>query len=150
ILEPGCGTGLFFALMPSAIAERSDVTGIEMDPTSARIATLLFPDARILCQDFTNARFPETFDLAIGNPPFSDRTVHADDESGKLHLSLHDYFIARAVRRLKPGGISAFVTSRWTMDKTDPTARQHIAEVADLLGAVRMPEGSMAAAAGTD
>ena len=79
--------------------------------------------------------------MAIGNPPFSDRTVRATDPTGKLGLSLHDYFIARSVERLKPGGVAAFVTSRWTMDKTGATARDHIAGMADLIGAVRLPQG---------
>jgi len=150
ILEPGCGTGMFFALMPPPIADQGDLTGIEADATAARIARLLFPDASIRHEDFTRARLPARFDLAIGNPPFSDRTVRGDDLAGKLRLALHDYFLARAVERLKPGGIAAFVTSRWTLDKADQTARRHVASIADLLGAVRLPEGSMMAAAGTE
>jgi len=150
ILEPGCGTGLFFALMPEALVDKTSLTGVEMDGATARIATLLYPNAYIRHEDFTKARLPETYALAIGNPPFSDRTVHAEDPAGKLHISLHDYFIARAFERLKPGGLAAFVTSRWTMDKTRSTAREHIASMADLVGAIRLPEGSMNAAAGTD
>jgi N12 class adenine-specific DNA methylase/adenine-specific DNA methylase len=150
ILEPGCGTGLFFALMPEAIAASSALTGIEMDATTARIARLLYPGAWIRHEDFTKARLPERYDLAIGNPPFSDRTVRADDPSGKLHLSLHDYFIARSIERLQPGALGVFVTSRWTLDKLDGKARNHIAGMADLIGAVRLPEGSMLATAGTD
>ncbi len=150
VLEPGCGTGLFLALMPEKLAVRSAATGIEMDPTTARIARLLYPEAWIRNEDFTKTRLPEMFDLAIGNPPFSDRTVRADDPAGKLGLSLHDYFIARAIERLKPGGLAAFVTSRHTMDKSDPRARTHIGDVANLVGAVRMPQGAMMAAAGTE
>ncbi len=150
VLEPGCGTGLFLAMMPEKVAARSAATGIEMDPTTARIAKLLYPDAWIRSEDFTKARLAETFDLAVGNPPFSDRTVRADDPAGRLGLSLHDYFIARGIERLKPGGLAAFVTSRHTMDKVDPTAREHVASMADLVGAVRMPQGAMLAAAGTE
>ncbi len=150
VLEPGCGSGLFLAMMPETIAARSAITGIEMDPTTARIARLLAPEAWIRAEDFTRARLPETFDLVVGNPPFSDRTVRADDAASKLGLSLHDYFIARSVERLKPGGLAAFVTSRFTMDKSDPKAREHIASLADLVGAVRMPQGAMLAAAGTE
>jgi hypothetical protein len=95
VLEPGCGTGLFFALSPEALVGKLALTGIEMDPTTARIAKLLYPNARILHEDFTKARLPELYDLAIGNPPFSDRTVRADDPAGELRLSLHDYVIAR-------------------------------------------------------
>ena len=150
ILEPGCGTGLFLSLLPEALASKTSLTGIEADPVTARIAQRLFPDAWIRAEDFTKARLAETFDLAIGNPPFSDRTVRADDPCGKLALSLHDYFIARSVERLKPGGVAAFVTSRWTMDKASATARAHIAGMADLIGAARLPQGAMQAAAGTE
>ena len=150
VLEPGCGTGLFFALAPEALAGKLALTGVEMDAVTARIAKLLYPNARIRHEDFTKARLPDVFDLAIGNPPFSDRTVRADDPAGELRLSLHDYFIARSIERLRPGGLAAFVTSRWTLDKVDQTARAHIASMADLIGAVRLPQGAMNAAAGTD
>jgi hypothetical protein len=149
-LEPGCGTGLFFALAPEALADKLALTGVEMDATTARIAKLLFPNARIRHEDFTKARLPDLFDLAIGNPPFSDRTVRADDPAGQLRLSLHDYFIARSIERLRPRGLAAFVTSRWTLDKVDTKAREHIASMADLIGAVRMPQGAMQASAGTE
>ena len=150
VLEPGCGAGLFFALCPEALVGKLALTGVEMDPTTARIAKLLYPNALIRHEDFTKARLPELYDLAIGNPPFSDRTVRADDPAGELRLSLHDYFIARSVERLRPGGLAAFVTSRWTMDKVDGKARQHIAAMADLIGAVRMAEGAMHDRAGTE
>ena len=150
ILEPGCGTGQFLALRPDTVEDCSTVTGIEMDPITARIAALLYPKAWIRNEDFARAKLIETFDLAVGNPPFSDRTVRADDPAGKLGLKLHDYFIARAVERLRPGGLAAFVTSHGTMDKVDPKAREHIAAMADLVGAIRLPAGSFAAAAGTD
>ena len=150
VLEPGCGTGLFFALAPEALAGKLALTGVEMDAVTAGIAKLLYPSARIRHEDFTKARLADVFDLAIGNPPFSDRTVRADDPTGEMRLSLHDYFIARSIERLRPGGLAAFVTSRWTLDKVDPTARAHIAAMADLIGAVRLPQGAMNAAAGTD
>ena len=151
VLEPGCGTGLFFALMPEALADKTTLTGVEMDPITARIAKLLYPDAQIRAEDFTKARIADAYDLAVGNPPFSSRTVRASDPAGALNLSLHDYFIARSIERLRPVGLAAFVTSRWTMDKADPDgARTFIASMADLLGAVRLPEGAMRAAAGTD
>ncbi len=150
VLEPGCGTGLFLALMPEKAAAKAALTGIEADPITARIAAKLFPEAWIRAEDFTKARLTERYDVVVGNPPFSDRTVRADDPAGRLGLSLHDYFIARSIERLKPGGVAAFVTSRWTMDKTVATAREHIAGLADLVGAVRMPQGAMKADAGTE
>ena len=150
VLEPGCGTGLFFALMPEVLADKTTLTGVEMDSVTARIAKLLHPNARIRAEDFTKARIAETYDLVIGNPPFSSRTVRADDPAGRLSQSLHDYFIARSIERLRPGGLAAFVTSRWTMDKADPTARTFLASMADLVGALRLPEGAMRATAGTD
>lgn len=150
VLEPGCGTGLFLALTPEALAGRTTVTAIEMDPTTAHIARLLHPEAWVRQEDFTKAKLGETFDLALGNPPFSDRTVRAGDPAGKLGLSLHEYFIARSVERLRPGGLAAFVCSRFLMDRVDPKAREHIASMADLVGAVRMPQGAMMAAAGTE
>jgi N12 class adenine-specific DNA methylase/adenine-specific DNA methylase len=150
ILEPGCGTGLFFSLMPQALADKTALTGIEMDPITARIAKLLYPNARIRAEDFTKARLPDAYDLVVGNPPFSSRTVRGNDAVGALILSLHDYFIARSIERLRPGGLAAFVTSRWTMDKANATARSFIASMADLLCAVRLPEGAMRACAGTD
>jgi len=149
VLEPGCGTGLFLALMPESLVGKTAVTAVEMDPCTAQIAALLHPDAWVRGEDFTKARISETFELAIGNPPFSDRTVRASDPAGKLGLCLHDYFIARSIERLKPGGLAAFVTSRYTMDKADETARAHIAGMANLIGAVRLPQGSMMAASGT-
>ena len=90
VLEPGCGTGLFFALAPEALTDKIALTGVEMDATTARIAKLLYPNARIRHEDFTKARLPDLYDLTIGNPPFSDRTVRTDDPAGRLSLSLHD------------------------------------------------------------
>jgi len=150
VLEPGCGTGLFLALMPDSLVGKTSATAIEMDPCTAQIAALLHPDAWVRNEDFTKARIAETFELAIGNPPFSDRTVRTGDPAGKLGLSLHDYFIARSIERLKPGGLAAFVTSRYTLDKADQTARAYIGAMADLVGAVRLPQASMLAASGTE
>ncbi|RWX81464.1 lactate dehydrogenase [Neorhizobium lilium] len=150
ILEPGIGTGMFPALMPDALSKVSHVTGVELDPVTARIVRLLQPRARIVCGDFIRTDLPDHFDLAIGNPPFSDRTVKSDRAFRSLGLRLHDYFIAKSIHRLKPGGLAAFVTSSGTMDKADARAREHIAGMADLIGAIRLPEGSFRADAGTD
>ena len=150
VLEPGMGTGLFFALLPEALRETCQLTGIEYDPVTARIARLVHPEARVRCEDYTRSSLSGRFDLAIGNPPFSGRVVRADPATRSLGLLLHDYFIARSIGRLRPSGIALFVTSTGTMDKVGTTARQHIAGMADLVGAVRLPEGSMRASAGTD
>jgi N12 class adenine-specific DNA methylase/adenine-specific DNA methylase len=150
VLEPGIGTGLFPALMPQSLRGISHVTGVELDPVTARIARLLQPRARIVTGDFARTELPANFDLAIGNPPFSDRTVRSDRAYRSLGLRLHDYFIARSIDLLKPGALAAFVTSHGTMDKADSAAREHIAKSADLAAAIRLPEGSFRAGAGTD
>ena len=150
VLEPGIGTGLFPALMPKALRDRAFVTGVELDPVTARIVRLLQPKARIINGDFTRTDLAPIFDLAIGNPPFSDRIVRSDRAYRPLGLRLHDYFIARSIELLKPGALAAFVTSSGTMDKVDATAREHIAKTADLIAAIRLPEGSFRREAGTD
>jgi N12 class adenine-specific DNA methylase/adenine-specific DNA methylase len=150
VLEPGIGTGLFPALMPEGLRETTYVTGVELDPVTARIVWLLQPKARIINGDFARTDLAALYDLAIGNPPFSDRTVRSDRYYCSLGLRLHDYFIARSIDLLKPGGLAAFVTSVGTMDKADNSARAHIAKSADLIAAIRLPEGSFRADAGTD
>jgi N12 class adenine-specific DNA methylase len=150
VLEPGCGTGLFLALMPEGMKSRSTFLGVEACSVTARISRLLYPESDIWCGDFTRETIPPAFDLAIGNPPFSSVSIQGRDEIGKLGLSLHDYFIARSIDALRPGGLAAFVVSRYTMDKSDTTAREFIADRADLLGAIRMPHGAMSAEAGTE
>jgi N12 class adenine-specific DNA methylase/adenine-specific DNA methylase len=150
VLEPGIGTGLFAALMPEEFRNCTHVTGVELDPTTARIARLLQPRARITIGNFARTELPANFDLAIGNPPFSDRTVRSDRAYRQLGLRLHDYFIARSIDLLKPGGLAAFVTSYGTLDKADASAREHIASSADLIAAIRLPEGSFRAEAGTE
>jgi N12 class adenine-specific DNA methylase/adenine-specific DNA methylase len=149
ILEPGIGTGMFPALMPEPLSRISHITGIELDPVTARIVRLLQPRAKIITGDFSRTDLPPHFDLVIGNPPFSDRTVKSDPTYRSLGLRLHDYFIAKSIDRLKPGGLAAFVTSSGTMDKGDGRAREHIASMADLVDAIRLPEGSFRADAGT-
>ena len=150
VLEPGMGTGLFFALMPAGLRETTRLTGVEYDPVTARIARLIHPQVRVRCEDYARSTLGGGFDLVIGNPPFADRVVRADPLVASLGLRLHDYFNARSIRRLRPGGLAIFVTSTGTMDKASTTAREHIAGMADLIGAVRLPEGSMHATAGTE
>lgn len=150
VLEPGCGSGLFIALAPETVAPNCDFHGIETDPVTARIARLLYPESWIEQADFTKAKLTGSYDLAIGNPPFSDRTVRLPREEGPAGLSLHDAFLLRSIHHLRPGGIGAFVVSRWMMDKIDITARDAIAKQADLIRAIRLPQGAMRADAGTD
>ncbi|TZG32328.1 DEAD/DEAH box helicase family protein [Agrobacterium sp. B1(2019)] len=150
VLEPGIGTGLFPALMPEAYRNSSYVTGVELDPVTARIVKLLQPKARIINGDFARTNLTPIYDLAIGNPPFSDRIVRSDRAYSSLGLRLHDYFIARSIDLLKPGALAAFVTSHGMMDKADTTGREHITKSADLIAAIRLPEGSFRRDAGTD
>ncbi|MCW8060183.1 DEAD/DEAH box helicase family protein [Agrobacterium tumefaciens] len=150
VLEPGIGTGLFPALMPECYCNVAYVTGVELDPVTARIVKLLQPKARIIEGDFSRTNLAPIYDLVVGNPPFSDRTVRSDRAYRSLGLRLHDYFIARSIDLLKPGALAAFVTSHGTMDKADTTAREHIAKSADLIAAIRLPEGSFRRDAGTD
>ncbi|PDT00456.1 lactate dehydrogenase [Rhizobium chutanense] len=149
-LEPGIGTGLFPALMPAVFRDKTFVTGVELDPVTSRIVRLLQPKARIITGDFARTDLAPIYDLAIGNPPFSDRAVRSDRAYRSLGLRLHDYFIARSIDLLKPSALAAFVTSSGTMDKADATAREHIAKTADLIAAIRLPEGSFRRDAGTD
>ncbi len=150
ILEPGCGSGLFMGLRPSALSDETLFVGIDNDPVTARVARALFPNQIIRCIDFDKASLPRDFDLAIGNPPFSNLSIRDKTELGRLGLSLHDYFIAKSIEHLRPGGIALFVTSRYTLDKSDPIARSHIDGMADFLGAVRLPAKAMKEDAGTD
>jgi predicted RNA methylase len=140
---------VFPALMPAALRDVCHIIGVELDPVTVRIVKLLQPRVTILNEDFARAELKPHFDLAIGNPPFSDRAVRSDRAFRALGLRLHDYFIAKSIDRLKRGGLAAFVTSSGTLDKADATAREHIATMADLVGAVRLPEGSFRTEAGT-
>jgi len=150
VLEPGIGTGLFPALMPAKYRDSAYATGIELDPVTARIVRLLQPRSRIIEGDFARTDLAPIYDLAIGNPPFSDRTVRSDRAYRSLGLRLHDYFIARSIDLLKPAALAGFVTSHGTMDKADTSAREHIAKSADLIAAIRLPQGSFRREAGTD
>ena len=151
ILEPGAGIGIFPGLMSSAMANNSVYTGIEYDGITGAILKQLFPDERILVESFVDSKLPKNFyDVAAGNPPFSGTKILGDPEYAKLALSLHDYFFAKSIDRVKPGGLVMFVTSRYTMDKLSDKARSYMAERADLVGAIRLPQTAFKQNAGTD
>jgi N12 class adenine-specific DNA methylase len=139
VLEPGCGSGLFIAATPASLPV--DWTGVERDPVSARIAALLHPGARIITAPLERVSLPPaSFAAACGNVPFADVTPY--DPTAPKKLSLHNYFIWRAVQAVHPGGLVAVVTSRFTLDGEEPRARELLAEDADLVGAVRLPSGA--------
>ena len=149
VFEPGMGTGNFAGMMPADVAARSHYAGLELDHTTARIAKLLYPKWGIRQDDFTKTRLPEnTYDLVIGNPPFADVAVQSDPKY-KQGFLLHDYFFAKSLDAVRPGGLLAFVTTAGTMNKADPAARQYLADRADLVGAVRLPGGAFEKNAGT-
>jgi N12 class adenine-specific DNA methylase len=151
VLEPGMGVGHFATLMPEGVKDQSHYTGVEFDGATAMIAKLLLPDQTVIHGDFTKRKLPRDFyDAAIGNPPFARTTVTNDPEYAKHEFSLHDYFFAKSLDRVRPGGVLVFVTSRYTMDKVNDKARKYLSERADLLGAVRLPQTAFKANAGTD
>ena len=148
ILEPSCGIGNFFGLLPESMAG-SKLYGIELDGITGRIAKQLYQNANITIQGYEETALPDSFfDVAIGNVPFGDYSV-ADKRYDKNHFLIHDYFIAKTLDKVRPGGIIAFVTSSGTMDKKNPSVRKYIAQRADLLGAVRLPNNAFLANAGT-
>ncbi len=151
VLEPGAGIGVFPGLMPAAMAHNSIYTGIEYDGITGGILKQLFPDERILVESFVDSKLPKNFyDVAVGNPPFSGTKILGDPEYAKRALSLHDYFFAKSIDRTKPGGLVVYVTSRYTMDKLDDKAREYLAERADLVGAIRLPQTAFQKNAGTE
>lgn len=146
VLEPGCGAGTFIGLAPDGL----ELTGVELDPTTAAIAGLLYPSAVIRAESFAQTRFPSGhFDAAVGNVPFGDVVLH-DPRYNSQRLSMHNHFIVKSLDLVRPGGVVAVLTSRWTMDAANPAARRAIAERADLVTAVRLPSGAHRRAAGTE
>jgi N12 class adenine-specific DNA methylase len=150
ILEPACGIGHFIGLMPEAMHRHSTITGVEIDPITARIAKALYPDADIRAQGFENAKLADGFfDVAISNVPFGDYPVH-DPSLNAYRFPIHDYFFAKALEKVRPGGLILFITSRGTMDKLDSTLREYLAPKAELLGAIRLPNTAFKQNAGTE
>ena len=148
ILEPSMGVGNFFGMLPDSMAD-SQLHGVELDSITGRIAKKLYPQADITVAGFETTDRRDFYDLAVGNVPFGQYKVN-DKAYNKLGFSIHNYFFAKAIDQVRPGGIVAFVTSRYTMDSKDSTARKHMAERADLLGAIRLPNNAFKANAGTD
>ena len=148
ILEPSCGVGSFFGCLPESMAG-SKLYGVELDSISGRIAKLLYPRAHITVAGFETTDRRDFYDLAVGNVPFGNYQVN-DRAYNKLGFSIHNYFFAKALDQVRPGGIVAFLTSRYTMDSKDTAVRQYLAQRADLLGAIRLPNNAFKANAGTE
>ena len=148
ILEPSCGIGNFFGLVPESMKD-SHLYGVELDPLTGRIAQQLYQQNSIAVQGFENTELPDSFfDLAIGNVPFGSYSLH-DKRYDKHHFLIHDYFFAKTLDKVRPGGIVAFITSKGTMDKQNPSVRKYLAERAQLIGAIRLPNNAFLANAGT-
>lgn len=149
ILEPSCGTGNFIGLLPPSMQD-SKVYGVEIDRISARIAQQLYQKASIAAQGFEEASLPDSFfDAAVGNVPFGDFKV-SDRRYDKYNFLIHDYFFAKTIDKVRPGGVIALVTSKGTMDKANPKVRKYIAQRAELLGAIRLPNDTFTKHAGTE
>ena len=148
ILEPSCGVGNFFGLLPQSM-EKSSLYGVELDSITGRIAQKLYPQADIAVTGFEKTDRKDFFDLAIGNVPFGNYKV-ADRQFDRYNFLIHDYFFAKALDQVRPGGIVAFITSKGTMDKQSPDVRKYIAQRAELLGAIRLPNNAFKANAGTE
>ena len=148
ILEPSCGVGNFFGMLPEEM-RNSRLYGVELDPVSGRIAKQLYPKADITVGGFETTDRRDFFDLAIGNVPFGQYQVN-DKAYNKLNFSIHNYFFAKALDQVRPGGVVAFVTSRYTMDAKDSTVRRYLAQRAELLGAIRLPNDAFKKNAGAE
>ena len=148
ILEPSMGVGNFFGMLPDTM-QGSRLYGVELDSITGRIAKKLYPQADITVAGFETTDRRDFYDLAVGNVPFGQYKVN-DKAYNKLGFSIHNYFFAKAIDQVRPGGVVAFVTSRYTLDSKDSSARKHMAERADLLGAIRLPNNAFRANAGTD
>ena len=148
ILEPSCGVGNFFGMLPESM-QGSRLYGVELDSITGRIARQLYPEANITVAGFETTSQRDFYDLAVGNVPFGNYKVN-DKAYNQLGFSIHNYFFAKALDQVRPGGVVAFVTSRFTMDSKDSSARKYLAQRADLLGAVRLPNNAFKANAGTE
>ena len=148
VLEPACGVGNFFGMLPEAM-QSSKLYGVELDSITGRMARQLYPDAQIEIRGFEKTSRKDFFDVAVGNVPFGNYKV-ADKPFDKYGFLIHDYFFAKALEQVRPGGVIAFITSKGTMDKASPDVRRYIAQRAELLGAIRLPNNAFKANAGTE
>ena len=149
VLEPACGVGHFLGMLPDSMTE-SKIYGVELDDISGRIARQLYPRSSISVRGYEKMDFPDNFfDVAVGNVPFGQFKVQ-DRRYDRLNLSIHEYFFAKTLDKVRPGGVVAFVTSSYTMDKRTSNVRKYIAQRAELLGAIRLPNDTFKAAAGTE
>ena len=148
ILEPSCGVGNFFGMLPESMSQ-SRLYGVELDSITGHIARQLYPDAQIEIRGFEKTSRKDFFDVAVGNVPFGNYKV-ADKPFDKYGFLIHDYFFAKALEQVRPGGVIAFITSKGTMDKASPDVRRYIAQRAELLGAIRLPNNAFKANAGTE
>ena len=148
VLEPACGVGNFFGMLPESMSQ-SRLYGVELDSITGRIARQLYPDAQIEIRGFEKTSRKDFFDVAVGNVPFGNYKV-ADKPFDKYGFLIHDYFFAKALEQVRPGGVIAFITSKGTMDKASPDVRRYIAQRAELLGAIRLPNNAFKANAGTE
>jgi N12 class adenine-specific DNA methylase len=151
ILEPSMGVGHFLGLMPQEMLPGSHRTGVELDSVTGRIAKQLYPDSTIFIKGFEETPLPDNFfDAVVGNVPFGDYRVHDPSYNRKLTKAVHDYFFAKSLDKVRPGGIMALITSRYTMDKQDDSIRSYLSDGADLVGAIRLPNTAFKANAGTE
>ena len=148
VLEPACGVGNFFGMLPESMSQ-SRLYGVELDSITGRMARQLYPDARIEITGFEKTNRKDFFDVAVGNVPFGNYKV-ADRAFDKYGFLIHDYFLAKTLEQVRPGGVIAFITSKGTMDKASPDVRRYIAQRAELLGAIRLPNNAFKANAGTE
>ena len=149
-MEPAMGTGNFFAYMPASIAEGAQRYGVELDRVTGRIAAKLYPDVNVQIKGFEDTSFPDgMFDVVVGNVPFGGFGVF-DSAYNRYNFRIHDYFLAKSIDKVRAGGIVAVITSKGTMDKQNESARRYVAERAELLGAIRLPNNAFKSTAGTE
>ena len=149
ILDPSCGTGNFFGLLPESM-QNSKLHGVEIDSLTGRIAKQLYQKANIAIEGFEKTNLPDDhFDVVLGNVPFGEIRVN-DSRYNAQKFLIHDYFFAKALDKVRAGGVVMFITSKGTMDKASPEVRKYIAQRAELLGAIRLPDNTFKANAGTE